>query len=215
MVGTPADVAYVKPPDTTHKATVDVVPAGIGSKWVYDVEMRSTQTGTVVAKGAESAEYTKTRRIGDIDGVVCERRRNNGAEVVSQEVYALSKDGYSQIAMGKTGEAILEPPLTIWKFPAVAGDTHLWNGSLRVGKGSVGGTGAVRAANLENVTTPAGTFQAWRVDSVMSIRSSRPNVPPQSVRSLSWFAPKIGIVQQQYREADQLITKRLHSYRLK
>lgn len=218
--GKSEDRSYVELPKTVQTEDARLAPLAVGSRWVYDVEERSRATGRVTARGVEIATIVGKRRVGSYDGFVLERRRNNGATVVSQEIYAHRKESgknraeYSQLAFGTNGENALDPPYPIFRFPVRKGDTNVYRGAILRGTSSARTGGAVRTAVVERLSLPAGKFDAWRTDSVLRVSGKG---RATAVRSFSWFAPNVGVVQQRYMDdgSNVLITKVLRSFVLK
>jgi hypothetical protein len=81
-------------------------------------------------------------------------------------------------------------PLCDLRFPVKEGDT--WETHVAPQKGLVGQTATITVGRVEEVETPAGKFQAVRVEMVVTAQNGRRLDPP--VKYTKWFDPDLGLV---------------------
>jgi len=207
MQGQPRDAAYLRPPDKSAPAPAgsDVFPGNPGSRWTFVT--RDPRTGALVNEELVAAG---TRSVGGVNGLVWERRRSG--KTFAREVYARDASGVRQLAVGPKGEIVIEPPLPVFRFPAAEGATYNWRGNLRTAALAKPAEAAVRLTRRESVQTPAGKFSAYRVDTVLTVvQNGRSVVLP----SVSWYAPRVGLVKQQYVQGSQSVVRELTGFRLR
>lgn len=116
--------------------------------------------------------------------------------VTMSEVSAAGKTPLEKVSISARGVFRVESgrfkldPLCTLKFPVKEGET--WEINLAPQPGLVGQTGAVTVGRVEAVETPAGTFQAVRVDLVIRTQNGMKLDPPQAFTQ--WFDPDLGLV---------------------
>ena len=108
------------------------------------------------------------------------------------------------------------PPLSAWKVG------YRWSSQGQMSGASgikVRSTSASRIAGMERVTTPAGTFDTYRVETDTTTAMQLPagsKLPPsmakamnQTMHSVAWYAVGVGAVQQQMQDGkiDMLLIK--------
>ena len=186
-------------------------PGNIGSRWTYSTtRIADFGNGKPTPATQEQVTASRYQRVGGVNGIVFERQR--GGVRLSREVYAKNKQGVSQLLQGQQADIVLDPPLPILRYPVTVRRMHIWKGALRQKKYVVPAIAAVRVTRFEKVPTPAGTFKAFRVDTVVSATETSGTV---SLPSAAWYAPQVGIVKLQYQDKGSLVVKTLVNYRLK
>ena len=207
MRGQPQDAAFLRAPDKPASAPAgpNVFPGNVGSRWTFVT--RDPRTGVLVN---EEWLATGTRSVGGVSGLVWERRRNG--KTFAREVYARESSGVRQLAVGPKGEILIEPPLPVFRFPTAEGATYNWRGNLRTAALAKPAEAAVRVTRRESVRTPAGKFSAYRVDTVLTVVQNGQSV---ALPSVSWYAPRVGLVKQQYLQEKQIVVRELTGFRLR
>lgn len=184
-----------------------LVPTVPGSRWTMRVRKSAAPNAPII----EQIVASGARSVSGAPGVVLETRRNN--RLFWREVYAPSSSQGVQIrAFGRGLETTAVPAIPVIRYPVVAGNTCSWTGRLLEAKTQRDASSYSRVSALETVTVPAGRFQAYRVDMLLSVFGSngRTQFP-----STCWFAPGIGIVKNLYLEKGRPVIKELIAYDVK
>ncbi|MBC8135358.1 MAG: hypothetical protein H8F28_05645 [Fibrella sp.] len=159
-------------------------------------------------KSTETVRVDAPRTIGGITNATTLTMYQDGKPYRS-EMFQIKKDALYLIAAGGTDKMVMSPPMTILRARSPQGVDYKWEGNITF-KGSKAPAQAYsRVHSSEEITTPAGKFNAYRVDtSLTTIIEGRPVTFPAS----RWFVPGVGIVKQTFRVGDAVVEKQLVSY---
>jgi hypothetical protein len=129
-----------------------------------------------------------------------------------QEVYRNDSNGLYLLAYGekKPDLLILDPPLQLTKHNIVAGDDISWAGKVRFQGKTYPATAYTRLSTLETLNTHKGRFQAYRLDSVISM--IRPGEKPLHFPSIRWLSKGIGIIRRSYADSGKPALEELDKY---
>lgn len=210
MQGEPQEAAYLADPDGSNadKAGRELFPLPPGGRWTYSSVAYAAQKASPPV--TEQARVVGRREVGERSGTLLEWTR--GAQVLSRSLYSVDEGGVRQIAIGKGPEVLIDPPLTVMSFPVTEGTTYPWNGELKIGQRKQPAQIAVRVTRKEPVETKAGKFEAFRVDTTLTLLGQGRNM---AVPSVSWYAPGVGLVKQMSVETDKVYIRELTSHNLK
>jgi hypothetical protein len=153
-------------PDPAPKGPPLYYPATVGAQWVYRTGDGTEETRTV----------TKVEMKGR--ALVVHEARVSGDEDVPIGVTTVSPAGLSRPASSGRD---LDPPLTLLKLPAKAGEAWAWTSPFD------GATHKYRTRGEEEVAVPAGKYKAVAVEDEFE-RGGKP------VRGVYWYAPAVGLV---------------------
>jgi len=160
----------------------DLFPATQGSSWTY--------SGTAGRSPLnEMATISSAKKAAGKTNIVIRWTKNGRA---LQEGYEVTASGVAQTNAGSTGQDVFIPPLPIIQYPMKIGKTWNWKGkNILGGQLTYEGTARVRVAAREKVKTPAGVFNAYRVETQVTL-----NTPgqPHTTSAIYWFAPGVGMV---------------------
>jgi hypothetical protein len=183
-------------PPPIPKATVEpgqeatLMPLAVGNQWVY-----TATTNIVTNQGRDRQESELTFRVSAVNQVEGGRRATieviRDGQVSEKQTWLVNNRGIFQVAAGR-GAIVYNPPLPLFTFPIKEQETTEWSGQ---GPLPGGGTGRsrmeVRTLGAQEVDTETGRLSAFAVESRSTW--SQNNVNGAST-SMSWFAPKIGLV---------------------
>jgi hypothetical protein len=129
-----------------------------------------------------------------------------------QEVYRNDSSGLYLLAYGekKPDLLVLDPPLQLTKHNIVAGDDISWTGNVRFQGKTYPATAYTRISTLETLNTHKGRFQAYRLDSVISM--TRPGEKPLHFPSIRWLSKGIGIIRRSYADSGKPALEELDKY---
>lgn len=159
-------------------AKPDYYPLVKGNKWVYvatvgDQKLEATTEVTAVTKKKGKLVATLTTKAGDKEA--------------EEELTADAKGVYRSSFAGMKPSR----PLTIIKYPLKSGDT--WTEKLEVGGMEVNVESEV--GEPANLKVPAGKFKTMPVTATISVGG-------QELKSISWYADKVGMVKQKVTVGD-------------
>jgi hypothetical protein len=154
--------------------SVPFFPTKIGTKWVY----KSDRWGEFETEIWDAKEK---------DGVTNLTIVNNSSEMNADPfwIIAVSQKGMSVISE----ESFHYKPSIDWlRLPAKVGDQWKFDSSLDIASSRIStlARGRMKISALEKVKTPAGEFEAIRVEGTGSV--------PGPWNETHWFAPKIGLI---------------------
>lgn len=151
-------------------------PVEVGATWTYTLTLHKREDTLTVTH----VENTKAGKVVTV-GQVKEKKTVTAMKVL------VSENGVYQV---EVGGAKCDPPLIVLKLPAKAGDT--WK-RKRQDSDEVFDTATV--AGVEEVETPAGKYQALRVDWEITYEGV-------TQRSSFWYAPGVGMVKNSFKTDD-------------
>ena len=178
----------------------DAMPLKAGASWRMQLRQ-----GDKVAEETEVVSALKPA--GDGENITIETRVGN--RPVRQEVLRRTSDALQMAAAGFSEKVILNPPLPLYRIPMTIGSALPWNGVLQFRGANAPGTGCSRISGAESVVTPAGKFNAYRVDTVINTTIQG---HPASFRVTRWLAPGVGQVRQRTRVGASEVEKTLLAY---
>jgi hypothetical protein len=152
-------------------------PSTVGTKWVYQNGDRE-QTVVVSAVEKKGAETIITLEEVLKDG-----------KTTPYEIIAISEKGIFRLdVIG------LKPkgPMCLFRFPPKAGDN--WQVEISV---AALGPMTVSTIGLEDVTVPAGTYKAWRVEAKFATVGKQVGT--------CWFVPGLGLVKSTWDTQEQIL----------
>ena len=201
------DDSYIRVPgQATPSATGaagSLMPLDIGNSWNMIVHSAG---GTAL----EQNTVTGTESFDGILGAIVETRQNGAA--LREDVFSAGTHDLSLVAAGSKNDIMrMTPPIPLFSYSPVEGATETWSGILHYRNTSSSGNGLSRVSGRERVTTPAGTFDAYRIDSILltTVGGQMVNFP-----STRWFAPGVGVVKQRMMSGARVLTKELSEYHL-
>jgi hypothetical protein len=165
-------------------------PLDLGTEWTYELEGKTV-----------TARVTKHEKMGDlatgkVDTFVAD-------ELVSTEHIAVLADGVYRVAFG--GE-VAAKPVMILKLPPKDGE--VWSVETSIAGSRI--KGAARC-DRENVKTPAGEFDAYRVKGSYTVTA--PDGTEANPEFTFWFADGTGVVKLGTKAGDGNVVLELKSYR--
>jgi hypothetical protein len=175
--------APLKSEDPVSERT-DMLPLKTGNWWEMTAVCageRSNDRHVVV--GQVTAE--------DITGIQVDHYRNG--KKWRREIFQKKGDTLYVAGMqDETSELMrYHPPIPLYKEPVSEGDYLPWYGEFRLGKRSFPARALTRISGKEAISTAAGRFKAFRVDTivVVSNRSNETRFP-----TVRWLAAHVGFV---------------------
>lgn len=206
MRGEPNEAAFLADPDGKNAAQAgrELFPLPPGGQWTYSAVSYTDQKAAPAVM--EQTRVLGQRSVRGRSGTMMEWTR--GGQLISRALYAVDDSGVKQIAIGKGPEVLIDPPLTVMRFPVTEGTTYPWNGSLVVGQRSQPAQIGVRVTRKEPVTIAktGKKYEAFRVDTTLTLLGQGRQM---AVPSVSWYAPGIGLVKQMSVENDKVYIREL------
>ena len=161
-------------------ATADLFPLTPGRVWSYRID------------GSKAVEEVRA----GADGTLTTTR---GGQVVQTERCRV--DAVGVWLVGSDSQPV-QPALPLLALPLEEERVSEWQGTLGAGAGQAW----TRATRRESVATPAGTFDAWRVDTRTDLtRGERREI----VYTTRWLAPGVGVVRVRIASAGRALVKSL------
>jgi hypothetical protein len=158
------------------KSAQPLYPVEAGTEWAYQTRQKRND-------GSFSERWMKMRiasaqNLGDgVTEAVLERESPNGPMPTTRIRVHPDKVVLTRLASSPDG-----PSLTIMQLPPAVGET--WPGRPY----SNGNRETIAAQGWEDVTVPAGTFRAWRVDQTVTYAQGGTDTLNY------WYAPGVGTV---------------------
>ena len=199
----PEEINATPPPPTKP-----LLPATIGNTWVYQIVNAET--------GQEKTTVTPPRIINGISTVVL--RNTQSGQAPREDLFQITSTTLSHVSSSGGNTTVnLKPPMPLVRFPLTLKDPIEWQGGVMIGSGLVPSHGRSQLREMEQVTVPAGTFMAYRVDSALNTQLREGTSTFWTTR---WFAEGVGIVKTRYmahtpNQPDRVFSKELVSYTLK
>jgi hypothetical protein len=221
------DMAFVRTPDAereTAPALTDAVgllfPAGSSRRWEMAVAVRQmprepgapgADEPQVVQQMTEQIRVGPPKAVGGVrNATTLEMRRNGSASVYREESYVVAGGSIKLVAAGGDDKMVMSPPMPLVDTKQPQCREFKWRGSILFKGAEAPATAYSRIGPKEKVTTPAGTFDAYRVDTALTtIIEGRSITFPAS----RWFSPGVGIVKQRFRIGDAEVLKVLTNYK--
>lgn len=178
------DLSFIRTPDASYLPMVrpeNLLPLRAGAHWTFQV-----QSDKKILGEEEQRVVRADARGGTIETI------QNG-KVVQTETYRLSPKGIEIVATGVGAVQTLSPPLFLVRFPIEEERVDSWQGTAGKGAKTFTGQAWSRVTRRETVTTPAGTFAAWRVETRTLLTQGDRQELAYIIR---WMTPDIGIVRQ-------------------
>lgn len=203
------DARYLRVPDSPNAHTPAVkepinllFPTAPTRQWEVAVTAIDKQMRESVRVGAA--------RIGHAaSGVTTLVMYQNGKQT-RDEVYQVTPDLLALVAAGGTENMTMSPPMPLLRAKSLAGAQYRWEGNITF-KGAVApATAYSRVLAPSEITTPAGKFNAYRVDTALTTIIEGNSVTFPASR---WFAPGVGIVRQMFWVGNARVEKELVSYK--
>jgi hypothetical protein len=191
------ELSYILMPGGSYAPNVrsdDLLPLRKGAHWTLQVRNQ---------KGDLPEEEQRVTNAGATGGTIETIR---GGKVVQTETYRVSAKGIEILATGVGTSQTLNPPVLLIALPPEEEKVSAWQGTAGNGKQTFAGQAWSRVTRRENVTTPAGTFAAWRVDTRTDMTLGKAH---ELVHFTRWLTPGIGIVRQRLVTQGQIIVKDL------
>lgn len=214
------DESFIRVPGAAPTLAIpsgDLLPLKTGAKWSMTTRTVSRTrnrdvagTEEIVIVGKQTPE--KTRSVSPAsapEGAVMDMRKDGKS--YRQEIYQAKSDGLYLSAAGSADKMTITPPLPLVKYPVKDGEIAAWSGILRFKGTAAPGTSVSRVSGRETVKTPAGSFPAYRIDTVITTTVEGRQV---SFPSSRWLSPNVGIVRQVTQAGDTRLIKELKAYRI-
>jgi hypothetical protein len=189
---TPEDIAAAtrptepaKPIEPVKTAEPPLFPHTPGDSWEY-----------VETAGAETNQASTRVQAGKAPGEFTVEYRRNG-ELVLRETYRAEADGVYRTAAGLEESGRIVPPMPVLRLPLAKGASWSWTGTLKLADLAIPGKASFKVGGIEQVKSPAGTFDAWPV--VQTLTLAPPGTTPQVVNVTQWVAPGVGLVRTETR----------------
>jgi len=167
----------------------------VGDTWIYRaadgyrLPVVWDETHEVVSVGADGIALRVTQRGPQVDSVRTERLTAPGVVAVG--------------AVYDDETRVFDPPLTRYRFPLTPGAT--WRQTAANFNESLGKDDPLlyyaTVGGWENVTTPAGSFDAIRLRMFMQLNLDDPFRWPTQCNYLLWWAPAVGATVRETRYA--------------
>jgi hypothetical protein len=175
----------------TGVAASELLPLKTGSVW----EMSASSP---VGNSRDRLVVGATQTIGGVTGTEVVIYRNGA--VWRRDVYANDANGLRLLAFGedKQGLLVLDPPMPLSKPLVRTSESLLWRGTLMLNKMKLPATGFSRVSGKPNIRTRLGTYQSYRIDTVITIVTPAPEGKTHHFPTMRWLSRGIGIVQRGY-----------------
>lgn len=183
------DIAYLAEPQEPADASSEpILPLAAGNTWVMDV-------ASTKARAEDQLRVVGPIALGRESGTLIEVRR--GGQIWRREAYRVEKEGVSLLGFGEGQQPLLtlEPPLRLYRLPVKVGTYSSWDGMIQIKNRRYSAVGFSRTSSRDDLTTTAGRFVTYRIDTVISIRNTS---KPTHFPTIRWLAPGIGFVKRGY-----------------
>ncbi|GAB4466625.1 MAG: hypothetical protein OHK0029_38090 [Armatimonadaceae bacterium] len=171
-------------PDSKRK---NLLPLTVGNTW----DMESVSDGK---RSRDKLVVVGQRSDQGASGVQVDILREG--EKFRRDIYKKQGDTVLLVAMQDETSPLmrLDPPLPLWKEPAKLGDETRWIGEYRMNNRTYPAKGFSRISGLETVVSPAGKFNAFRVDTVIIVNQMTSDGKETRFPMVRWVAPGVGFV---------------------
>jgi hypothetical protein len=176
---TAISLALLLLPDYSQAQSVDPGPVRVGDRWSYEIKDALTgdlRPATTVVVGDVTDKEVTTR--------VTVRGREHPQTVVFDPDWGRIDDGAWRLS--SPGIGIKKPLLQVGKqWRSDASGIHLQSGvTFRA-------EGVARVVGQEQVTTPAGSFDTYRVDMTVRMINTKDQTRSQTYTFAVWYAPAV------------------------
>ena len=191
------ELSYIRTPGSGYAPTVateNLLPLRAGAHWSLEV------------RNEKAALPDEEQRVVGANATGGTIETLQEGKVTQTETYRVTSKGIEILATGVSVSQTLSPPLLLIPLPPEEEKVSVWQGSAGSGAQTFVGQAWSRVTRRETVTTPAGTFAAWRVDTRTELTLGDRRERVQITR---WLTPGIGIVRQKIVTPGQIIVKDL------
>lgn len=189
---------------TQKSKSADYWPLKKGNSWTLQLTVGANKVKTI-------ATVTDTHAVhGGTDSIV--EWTVNG-KVTQIESYHADASGLYRFKTGGNITGGLTPPFPQLKYPLAAGKKWLWKGTITAQGQKLPSHSTLSVTGPVTVKTPAGTFKAFKIHSELVIGAA--GQASVTMPNDYWFAPGVGLVQQQLPLGQQSIKGLLVSYKVK
>jgi hypothetical protein len=159
--------------------TAEPVPVRVGDRWTYETKDAATgdirHVSTVVV--VEITDKEITTRVGA-------RGMDRPNTVILDRYWGGIDNGTWKVR--PAGIAIVKPPLEVGK------EWRGQNSSTNIQTGvSLSNSGVARVVASEKVTTPAGTFDTYRIETDVTQVNTKDQTKSAKVKHVFWYAPAV------------------------
>jgi hypothetical protein len=187
----------------TLPAPPDYWPMNEGSTWTFDT-MIGNRKITQVIKVA-SVKQQGSARLATLEYAM--------GQQISRETYQVTPQSVERVSSNMGGgDAPINPPIPIIKYPLTAGKSWTWTGTITTMGQKLNGRSKLTVSGPTTVKTPAGTFRAMRVHSALRVEAQGKKLDSPNDY---WFAPSVGMVRQSTVLGNITLNGTLRSYKLK
>ena len=170
------------------QSIAQMFPTKSGSTWEFTGSIRAGDQTQPLNLGAKIASVNST---GGTTTAVIEWTANGS--LAQSETYIVTGSEVRRSRSGQGGAGVINPPVPVLRTPIQIGNAWNWKGTITTGGQTLNGTANIRIAAREQLKTPAGTLNAFRVDMTLTISLQGQN---QKTTNSYWFAPGVGLVKQ-------------------
>lgn len=169
----------------------DLFPVAKGSSWEYNGAITGNVNGQKLNQTMSiTGTVTSVKKAGSTTVAVV-RMAANG-RTTGEDTYRITPEAVLRVSTGAYGYERMTPPLPLLRFPVAVGKNWSWKGKKRnPDANEVAGSAVMKIASREQVNTPAGVFDAYRLDMTITLNDkSQKIVLPAHI----WFSPGKGMV---------------------
>ncbi|WP_395089175.1 hypothetical protein [Armatimonas sp.] len=183
-----------------------LLPTSPNSHWTYRL--------TNEENGIEEVTVLPSRLIDGQTALVLSGKRKGAPD--REELFYVTNNEIAQFSAGAAEKVTLKPPMPILRFPLKFDETLSWQGGVSLRGALVPSRSKSRLRCVEKIKVPAGTFTAYRVDTILETRLTDGLAHFWVTR---WFAPGVGVVRTRYLvkapgQAERVFTKDLLKYKI-
>jgi hypothetical protein len=199
--GYPSDADILAPPPKPPRSLNPIALANLrpGVRWV----LRDTGTPHSLTIDTQVTRIQTVREARIVAVATQINGRSSG-----DRLYRVGPLGLDLLGYGENGKVTLDPPLPLLQAPVCPGDFRLWQGGFHSGKSFIPAAAVIRFAGPDVVHTVAGNLVCYRIDLALF---KDPHLRPS--RTIMWFAPNIGIVEEHVENGDRTLDYELVSFR--
>jgi hypothetical protein len=199
------DIGYLKDPQNglSKTSSRSLLPLVTGNYWEMTAVSEKNKT-------KDRIEVVGPIKVMGQSGLLVKLLRNG--ILWRQEVYRNDSTGIWLLAFGeKQAELLqLDPPIHLLESSFREGDEINWKGNILFKSKRYDAIGYCRITSQETLQTKIGRFQAYRLDSVISM--IRPNDIPLHFPSRRWLSRDIGFIRRSYADGGRPAVQDLDRY---
>lgn len=189
---TPAPPKAVTPATVAAGSEATLFPCVEGNTWRYDMDMQQlTQVGAVPQKAEYTMECKKVETLPE-GGTRATLELLKGDVLQDRQIWKIDSTGIYQEQAGLETPQKSEPPMPSVIFPLEVDKVVPWAGKNPSAKGPIPMTAEIVNRGPDTVDTVVGTFSAYRIETTQKYKNEKGD--EVVTRSVTWYAPKIGIV---------------------